>query len=48
MLPDLLHGEEKKVWGDAGYQGQTKVINEAAPKAQDMTNRTRKDQARRR
>ena len=20
MLPDLLHGEEKKVWGDAGYQ----------------------------
>ena len=21
MLPDLLHGDEKKVWGDAGYQG---------------------------
>ena len=21
MLPDLLHGEERKVWGDAGYQG---------------------------
>ena len=20
MLPDLLHGEEKKVWGDAGYR----------------------------
>ena len=53
MLPDLLHGEEKKVshptnedlfvgtpvWGDAGYQGQTKVIHAAAPKAQDMTNR---------
>ena len=39
MLPDLLHGEEKKVWGDAGYQGQTKAIHEAAPKAQDMTNR---------
>jgi IS5 family transposase len=39
MLPDLLHGEESKVWGDAGYQGQTKVIHEAAPKAQDMTNR---------
>jgi IS5 family transposase len=39
MLPDLLHGEENKVWGDAGYQGQTKVIHEAAPKAQDMTNR---------
>src|ERR1017187_7819375 len=39
MLPDLLHGEEKKVWGDSGYQGQTKAIHEAAPKAQDMTNR---------
>ncbi len=21
MLPDLLHGEERKVWGDGGYQG---------------------------
>ena len=39
MLPYLLHGEEKKVWGDAGYQGQTEAIHEAAPKAQDMTNR---------
>jgi len=39
MLPDLLHGEEKKVWGDAGYQGQTETIREAAPAAQDMTNR---------
>ena len=39
MLPDLLHGEEKKVWGDAGYQGQTEAIREAAPQAQDMTNR---------
>ena len=37
MLPDLLHGEEKKVWGDAGYQGQTETIREAAPGAQDMT-----------
>src|SRR5271169_1581570 len=37
MLPDLLHGEEKKVWGDGGYQGQTHVIREAAPEAQDMT-----------
>src|SRR5208283_2978328 len=45
MLPDLLHGEEKKVWGDAGYQGQTKAIREAAPKAQDMTNRRVKTKA---
>ena len=37
MLPELLHGEERKVWGDGGYQGQTEAIQEAAPKAQDMT-----------
>jgi IS5 family transposase len=37
MLPDLLHGEEKKVWGDGGYQGQTDVIREVAPEGQDMT-----------
>ena len=39
MMPDLLHGDEKKVWGDAGYQGQTEAIHAAAPKAQDMTSR---------
>jgi IS5 family transposase len=37
MLPDLLHGEERKVWGDGGYQGQTEAIREAAPHAQDIT-----------
>ena len=42
MLPDLLHGEEKKVWGDAAYQGQTEVIRQAAPAAQDMTSRRTK------
>jgi IS5 family transposase len=42
MLPDLLHGEERKVWGDAGYQGQTEAIQKAAPKAQDMTCRRTK------
>jgi IS5 family transposase len=42
MLPALLHGEERKVWGDAGYQGQTEAIQEAAPKAQDMTCRRTK------
>jgi transposase, IS5 family len=31
MLPELLHGEEKKVWGDAGYQGQTEAIHAVAP-----------------
>ncbi len=37
MLPDLLHGGERKVWGDGGYQGQGEAIREAAPHAQDMT-----------
>ncbi len=45
MLPELLHGEEKKVWGDAGYQGQTEAIHEAAPRAQDMTSRRVKTEA---
>jgi len=26
MLPDLLHGEERKVWGDGAYQGQGEAI----------------------
>jgi len=42
MLPDLLHGEEKKVWGDAGYQGQAESIHAAAPDAQEMTSRRTK------
>lgn len=42
VLPDLLHGEERKVWGDGGYQGQTEAIQQAAPKAQDMTCRRTK------
>jgi IS5 family transposase len=42
MLPDLLHGEERKVWGDGGYQGQTAAIREAAPHAHDMTCRRTK------
>jgi transposase, IS5 family len=42
MLPDLLHGQERKVWGDGGYQGQTKAIREAAPQAQVMTCRRTK------
>jgi transposase, IS5 family len=45
MLPDLLHGGEKKVWGDAGYQGQTEAIHQAAPRAQDMTSKRVKTKA---
>src|SRR5215469_1727732 len=39
MLADLLHGEETRVWGDQAYRGQTEVIQEVAPGAQDHTHR---------
>jgi len=39
ILPDLLHGEETRVWGDGAYQGQTEVIRECAPRAHDFTQR---------
>lgn len=38
-LPDLLHGEETRGWGDSAYQGQGEVISQCAPNALDMTNR---------
>jgi transposase, IS5 family len=37
VLPELLHGEETKVWGDQAYRGQAEAIREVAPAAQDMT-----------
>jgi IS5 family transposase len=39
VLPELLHGEETKVWGDQAYRGQTEAIHEAAPRAQDLTSK---------
>ena len=39
VLPELLHGEETKVWGDQAYRGQTEVMQEVAPGAQDMTHK---------
>ncbi len=39
VLPELLHGEETRVWGDQGYVGQSEVIHQAAPRAQDCTHR---------
>jgi IS5 family transposase len=39
MLPDLLHGEETRVWGDQACQGQGEVIRKHAPQAKDFTNR---------
>jgi transposase, IS5 family len=39
VLPDLLHGEETRVWGDQAYRGQRDVIQQSAPQAQDCTHR---------
>ena len=39
ILPDLLHGDETRVWGDQAYRGQREAIREIAPAAQDFTNR---------
>ncbi len=36
ILPDLLHGAETRVWGDSAYSGQTAVIRQRAPHAQDF------------
>jgi IS5 family transposase len=30
VLPDLLHGDETRVWGDQAYKGQTAVIRKHA------------------
>ncbi len=38
VLPDLLHGEETRVWGDSAYWGQREVIRRHAPQARDFTN----------
>ena len=37
ILPELLHGNETRVWGDSAYAGQTEVIRKVAPYAQDFT-----------
>ena len=39
VLPDLLHGNETRVWGDQAYRGQRALIRQHAPKAQDFVNR---------
>ncbi len=39
VLPDLLHGDETRVWGDQAYKGKTAVIRKHAPNARDFTNR---------
>lgn len=39
-LPELLHGQERCVWGDCAYAAQQASINAKAPHAQDFTNKT--------
>jgi IS5 family transposase len=42
-LPDLLHGNERRVYGDSAYASQKELIESKAPQAKDFTNqRTRK------
>jgi transposase, IS5 family len=42
-LPDLLHGQERRVYGDSAYASQKELIASKAPHAKDFTNqRTRK------
>jgi IS5 family transposase len=42
-LPDLLHGNEKRVYGDSAYASQKDLIAGKAPNAKDFTNqRTRR------
>jgi IS5 family transposase len=37
-LPDLLHGNEQRVYGDSAYASQKALIAGKAPKAKDFTN----------
>ncbi len=37
VLPDLLHGNETRVWGDSAYTGQKEAISSVAPNAKDFT-----------
>jgi IS5 family transposase len=39
VLPDLLHGNETRVYGDQAYRGQGQQISQCAPRARDFTNR---------
>jgi ABC-type sugar transport system ATPase subunit len=42
-LPDLLHGNERRVYGDSAYASQKTLIASKAPRAKDFTNqRTRR------
>jgi len=36
VVPELLHGQETRVWGDSAYSGQDEVIRQHAPKAKSF------------
>src|SRR3990172_8647109 len=38
-IPQLLHGNEQRVWGDSAYSGQSGVIREHAPNATNFTHK---------
>jgi IS5 family transposase len=37
-LPDLLHGQERRMCGDSAYASQKELIRGKEPKAKDFTN----------
>ena len=39
VLPWLLRGDERRVWGDSAYAGQAAVLSVCAPAARDFTQR---------
>lgn len=39
QLDTLLHGQEKRLYGDSAYGGKKEVLRAIAPKARDFTNR---------
>ncbi len=39
MLPNLVHGEETRVWGDQAYRGHKVLIRQHVPEAKDFINR---------
>lgn len=40
ILPDLLHGEETREWGDDADQGRSEMIRECALRARDFIHRS--------
>jgi len=37
VLPELLHGNETRIWGDQAYRGQRAIMCQRAPRALDFT-----------